>query len=198
MKLNEPGKQTSRLAKLYSDLLLLGTQDQQLGVEQEQLLCGPTGTSSSNCHEIKTCMVQAFCHDSLSKTILQGTQEGGQCRVWQRGNAGWTTSKSGRPCPCRNCSQGPSAEKKKWKKISAELSLMSPGWPDRSWDWIEQILTFSMLERGNFPWVWILSIGISVLHAKTPSWGLPTRNVFQKGIQQTFWSFCLKTNKKSE
>ena len=28
-----------------------------------------------------------------------------------RGNAGWTTSKSGHPCPCQICSQGPSAEK---------------------------------------------------------------------------------------
>ena len=27
-----------------------------------------------------------------------------------RGNAGWTTSKSEQPCPCQNCSQGPSAE----------------------------------------------------------------------------------------
>ena len=28
-----------------------------------------------------------------------------------RGNAGWTASKSGHPCPCQNCSQGPSAQK---------------------------------------------------------------------------------------
>ena len=28
-----------------------------------------------------------------------------------RGNAGWTTSKSGHPCPCQNCSHGPPAEK---------------------------------------------------------------------------------------
>ena len=28
-----------------------------------------------------------------------------------RGNAWWTTSKSGHPCPCQNCSQGPPAEK---------------------------------------------------------------------------------------
>ena len=27
-----------------------------------------------------------------------------------RGNAGWTTSKGGHPCPCQNCSQGPSVE----------------------------------------------------------------------------------------
>ena len=29
-----------------------------------------------------------------------------------RGNAGWTTSKSGHPSPCQNCSQGPPAGKK--------------------------------------------------------------------------------------
>ena len=28
-----------------------------------------------------------------------------------RGNAGWKTSKSGHPCPCQNCLQGPPAEK---------------------------------------------------------------------------------------
>ena len=28
-----------------------------------------------------------------------------------RGNAGWTTWKSGHPCPCQNCSQGPPAGK---------------------------------------------------------------------------------------
>ena len=28
-----------------------------------------------------------------------------------RGNAGWTTSKSAHPCPSKNCSQGPPAEK---------------------------------------------------------------------------------------
>ena len=28
-----------------------------------------------------------------------------------RGNAGWTTAKSGHPCQCQKCSQGPPAEK---------------------------------------------------------------------------------------
>ena len=31
--------------------------------------------------------------------------------VGGRGNAGWTTPKSGHPCPCQNCSQGPPTEK---------------------------------------------------------------------------------------
>ena len=31
--------------------------------------------------------------------------------VVDRGNAGWTTSKNGHPCPCQSCSQGPPAEK---------------------------------------------------------------------------------------
>ena len=41
--------------------LLLGAQDQQLGVEQDQLPCRSTGTSSGNCQETETCMVRA-CH----------------------------------------------------------------------------------------------------------------------------------------
>ena len=31
--------------------------------------------------------------------------------VVSRGNAEWTTSKSGHPCPCQNCSQRPPTEK---------------------------------------------------------------------------------------
>ena len=44
---------------------------------------------------------QVTHHDSLSITILQGTKAGGQLRD-RRGNAGWTTSKSGHPCPWQN------------------------------------------------------------------------------------------------
>ena len=41
--------------------LLLGAQDQRPGAEQDQLLCGSTGTSSGNCQETEACMVRA-CH----------------------------------------------------------------------------------------------------------------------------------------
>ena len=44
--------------------------------------------------------------------------------VVDRGNAGWTTSKGGRPCLCQNCLQWPPAETN-WKRISAESSVMS-------------------------------------------------------------------------
>ena len=46
-------------------------------------------------------------HDSLSKTILRAILEGG---VFGRENAGWTTSKSGHPCLCQNCSRWPPVE----------------------------------------------------------------------------------------
>ena len=49
-------------------------------------------------------------HSRLSRTILRGTLEGRRYRV-SRGNAGLTTSKSGHPFPCQNCSQWPPAEK---------------------------------------------------------------------------------------
>ena len=45
--------------------------------------------------------------------------------VIDRENAGWTTSKSGHPCPRQNCLQGLPVDKD-WKRISAESSLMSP------------------------------------------------------------------------
>ena len=49
-----------------------------------------------------------------------------------RGNARWTASKSGHPCPCQNCSQGPPAEK-------TERGSLLPRRPNRSMglDWTE-------------------------------------------------------------
>ena len=91
-----------------SPYLLLGAQDQWLGVEQDQLLCGSTGISSGNCQEMETCMVWA-CHTQwqLLQNLLLSTLEGGQ----HRGSAWWTTSKSAHPHPSQSCSQGPPAEK---------------------------------------------------------------------------------------
>ena len=55
----------------------------RLGAEQDQLPSGPTGTSSGNCQRRKLAWFGHFTHhDSLSKTILQGTSE------VVRGNAG--------------------------------------------------------------------------------------------------------------
>ena len=39
--------------------VLLEAQDQRLGAEQDQLPCGPAGTSSGNCQETETCLVRA-------------------------------------------------------------------------------------------------------------------------------------------
>ena len=53
-----------------------------------------------------------------------------------RGNAGWTTSRSGHLCPCQNCSQGPPAE-----KIRRGSLVNRPSCPPRrlrrSQDWTE-------------------------------------------------------------
>ena len=53
-----------------------------------------------------------------------------------RGNAEWTTSKSGHAWPCKNGSQGPPAEKD-WKSISAESSLVFLRRSNRPRDWTE-------------------------------------------------------------
>ena len=49
-------------------------------------------------------------HGSLSKTILQSTVEVGDT-VEGTGNARWTTSRNGHPCPCQKCSRWLPAEK---------------------------------------------------------------------------------------
>ena len=78
--------------------LLLGAQDQLLGVhaEQAQLPCGSTGTSSYNCQERTAWFGHVTCHDSLSKTILHGILEsrwrrGRQRKCWTDNIKEWTS-----------------------------------------------------------------------------------------------------------
>ena len=52
----DPGFQ-NQVTEETSPHLLLGAQDQRLGVEQDQLPCGSTGTSSCNCQEMEICSV---------------------------------------------------------------------------------------------------------------------------------------------
>ena len=51
----------NQVSEETSPYLLLGAQDQRLGVEQDQLPCGSTWTPSGNCQETETCMFRA-CH----------------------------------------------------------------------------------------------------------------------------------------
>ena len=63
-----------------SPYLLFRTQNQHLGLEQDQLPCGSRGVSSGNCQETKTCVVRA-CH-----TPRQPLQNHPSGHLW-----GWTT-----------------------------------------------------------------------------------------------------------
>ena len=66
----------------------------------------------------------ATYHDSLSKTILQGTLEGGQCcgpqrKCWMDNTKEWTTLPMLEPLTVDSW-------KKHWKRISAKSSVISP------------------------------------------------------------------------
>ena len=82
-------------------------------------LVDPQKTFSGNCHETKTRMVRT-CHVPRQPLKKQKTSFGAPWRVGDTvvggGNAGWTTSKSGRSCLCKNCSQWSPPKKKKKKK----------------------------------------------------------------------------------
>ena len=68
-------------------------------------------------------------HDSLSKTILQGTLEGGQRRgrqrqCWMDNIKEWTSLPRPELFTIASC-------RKQWKRISADSSLKSSRWPNR-------------------------------------------------------------------
>ena len=121
---------------------LFGSQDQQLGVEQDQLPCGSKEPLLATVKRWKlTWFWHATHHNSLSKTFLQGTMEGGQYHGWQRkcwmGNIKEWTS-----LPILELLTRASYR----KRLEGDLwgsSVMSPPlhslwWPNWSRDWTEQ------------------------------------------------------------
>ena len=76
-------------------------------------LVGPQEPFLATVKETETCVVRA-CHTPRQRLQNHPSRHlGGWAfnAVVGRGNAGWTTSKHRYPCPCKNCSQGPPAEK---------------------------------------------------------------------------------------
>ena len=73
--------ETKCLRKLLRNLLL-GTQDQRLGAEQDQLPCGPTGTSSGTCEETETRMVLACCRPRQPHQNHPSLHVGGRTTRW--------------------------------------------------------------------------------------------------------------------
>ena len=94
-KKKDPGFR-KKVPEETSSHLLLGAQDQRLGTEQEQLPCGSTGTLLATVKRRKLAWFRhVTCHDSLSKTILQGPLEVGQRRglrkkCWMDNIKEWT------------------------------------------------------------------------------------------------------------
>ena len=113
--------------------LLLGTQDQRLGAEQDQLPCRSTKTSSDgNLHG------SGMSHATTASTKLsfRAPWRMGDAVVG-RGNAWWTTSKSAHPCISQNCSQGPPAEENLCWIVPHVYPLPLPPATQSSRDWIE-------------------------------------------------------------
>ena len=91
------------------------------------------------------------CHDSLSKTILHGTLEGGWCysqqrKCWVDNIKEWTSLPMPELLTNASC-------RKDWEIISAELFLISPQRPYSSRHWAELIhtgLRFIVSPKGLF------------------------------------------------
>ena len=106
----DPGFRNQVPEENFLPHFLLGEQDQRLGEEQDQLPCGPTGTSSGSCREMEMHMVRA-CHTPQQplQTSFKPPWSVGKAMVGR--DVGWSTSKSGHPCPYQNCTRWPPAEK---------------------------------------------------------------------------------------
>ena len=91
--------------------LLLRTQDQRLGVEQDHFpgvhrnLFWQLSRDGNLNVSVMSHATTASWKPSLKASWMVGDA------VVGRGNAGWTSSKSGHPCLCQNCSQWPPSEK---------------------------------------------------------------------------------------
>ena len=119
-----------------SPLPLAGAQDQQPGTEQNQHPCGPTGISSGNCQETETCTVWAW---HMPQQPLQNHPSGHperwvifcgwQRQYWMANVKEWTSLPVPEPFTT-------AFWRKNWKRISAELSVMSSWWPNWSKDWM--------------------------------------------------------------
>ena len=117
--------------------LLLRAQDQRLGAEQDQVPCGPINSFWIGLGVLRPVHPMGSPDATLAQgnLLFQLSRDGnvhgsGMSHTttaspkislrapWKfgnavvgRGNAGWTTSKSGHSCPCQNCSQRPPAVK---------------------------------------------------------------------------------------
>ena len=131
---NHPGfgKQVREETSPYP---LLGAQDQRLGAEKDQLPCGSTVLATVKKRKLAW-FGHVTRHDSLSKTILQGTLKGGrrhgrQRKCWMGNIKNWTSLSKPELFTRASCRKGR-------KRISAESSLMpapsppSPRRPNRS------------------------------------------------------------------
>ena len=84
-----------RVPEETSPHLLLGAQDQRLGAEQDELSCGSKATSGNVMRRNLKWFGHVTCLDSLAKTILHGTLEGGrrcgrQRKCWVDDIKEWT------------------------------------------------------------------------------------------------------------
>ena len=119
---------SAKMPEETSPHLLLGTQDQWLGAEQDQLPCGPTGTSFGSCQEMDICMVQLLCIMPVPpKPFFRSPWRAGNDVVGRR-NAGWTTSKSGNSLPMPELLIMTSCRKEK-KKLEKDLCWIAPHVP---------------------------------------------------------------------
>ena len=80
------------------------------GVEQNQLPCGPQEPLLATVKRRKLAWFGHLTHHDSLSTSFMAPWRAGNATVGRR-NDGWTTSKSGHPWLCQNCSRGPPVQK---------------------------------------------------------------------------------------
>ena len=83
-------------------IFYLEAQDQRLGAEQNNFLVGSLEPLLATVKRRKLAWLGHITRHASPKPPFRAPWSVGDALVG-RGNARWTTSKSGHPCPCQNC-----------------------------------------------------------------------------------------------
>ena len=122
---------------------------------------------------------------AFPKPFIRAPWRAGDLMV-SRGNAGWTTPKSGHPCPCQNCCQGPPTEK------AGRGSLRNrPLCPPKTY-WVKGLNRLNWTEHVWGPLLWGQDTNASMWCDCLSRWLTVNSKTLTLGFFQTLYMWCVR------